>query len=248
MSIASALFSTGQARQPEGAVGLFANVLAAAVTIGIVVTTTIWAVDIVAMLFVFLGPMIALIFLLCTPRAGSDPGRIPWPDYACAGLALATSAYFFLDIKRITQRIALLDPLSNSDVFFGTALLLLVLEATRRTVGLGLLLVVLAFLAYNLFGDVLPGAFGHGEIDYYHFLDILVFTTDGVFGVPVRVALTYVFLFSLFGAFLHRAGGGEFFFNVAAAISGRKPGGPAKIAVVSSGLFGTISGSLDPRT
>jgi len=243
VSIASALFSTGRPRRPEGAVGLFANVLAATITIGIVVTTTMWVVDVLSMLFVFLGPMLALIFLLYTPRERSDPARIPWPDYASAALALATSAYFLLDIQRISQRIALLDPLSNLDVFFGTALLLLVLEATRRTVGLGLLLVVLAFLAYNLWGDALPGVFGHGEIDYYHFLDILVYTTDGIFGVPVRVALTYVFLFSLFGAFLHRAGGGEFFFNVAAALSGKRPGGPAKIAIVSSGLFGTISGS-----
>jgi len=243
VSIASALFSTGRPRRPEGAVGLFANVLAAAITIGIVVTTTMWVVDVLSMLFVFLGPMLALIFLLYTPRERSDPARIPWPDYASAALALATSAYFLLDIQRISQRIALLDPLSNLDVFFGTALLLLVLEATRRTVGLGLLLVVLAFLAYNLWGDALPGVFGHGEIDYHHFLDILVYTTDGIFGVPVRVALTYVFLFSLFGAFLHRAGGGEFFFNVAAALSGKRPGGPAKIAIVSSGLFGTISGS-----
>ncbi len=243
MSIASTLFSTGRPRHPGGVVGLFANILAAAVTVGIVATTTIWVVDVLSMLFVFIGPMLALIFLLYSPSAGSNTSRIAWPDFVGAALALATSAYFLVEINRIAQRIALLDPLSNSDVFFGTVLLLLVLEATRRTVGLGLLFVVLGFLAYNLWGDALPGVFGHGEIDFNHFLDILVFTTDGLFGVPLRVALTYVFLFSLFGAFLHRAGGGEFFFNVAAAVSGHKPGGPAKIAVVSSGLFGTISGS-----
>lgn len=243
MSIATVLFSIGQPRHPKGAVGMFANVLAAGITVGIVATTTVWVVDVLSMLFVFLGPMLALIFLLYSPSARSDPRHIPWPDFVAAALSLATSAYFFTEIGRIAQRIALLDPLSDSDLFFGTALLLLVLEATRRTVGLGLLAVVLAFLAYNLWGDLLPGVFGHGKIDFQHFLDILVFTTDGVFGVPLRVALTYVFLFSLFGAFLHRAGGGEFFFNVAAAVSGRTPGGPAKIAVVSSGLFGTISGS-----
>ncbi len=243
MSIASILFSTGRPRRTGGAVGMFANVLAAAVTLGIVATTTIWIVDVLSMLFVFLGPMLALIFLQYSPTAASDPERIPLPDYAGAALALATSAYFFIEIDRIAQRIALLDPLSNADLFFGSTLLVLVLEATRRTVGTGLLMVVMAFLAYNLWGSALPGKFGHGEIDFHHFLDILVFTTDGIFGVPLRVALTYVFLFSLFGAFLHRAGGGEFFFNVAAALAGHKPGGPAKIAVVSSGLFGTISGS-----
>ncbi|MCC7326360.1 MAG: TRAP transporter fused permease subunit [Burkholderiales bacterium] len=243
MNLATVLFSIGQPRHPKGAVGVFTNVLAAAITIGIVAATTLWVVDVLSMLFVFLGPMLALIFLLCSPSAWSDPKRIPWPDFVAAALALATSAYFFGDIGRIALRIALLDPLTDSDLFFGTVLLVLVLEGTRRTVGLGLLMVVLAFLAYNLWGDALPGVFGHGRIDFSHFLDILVFTTDGVFGVPLRVALTYVFLFALFGSFLHRTGGGEFFFNVAAALSGRTPGGPAKIAVVSSGLFGTISGS-----
>ncbi|MBZ0286873.1 MAG: MMPL family transporter, partial [Anaerolineae bacterium] len=116
-------------------------------------------------------------------------------------------------------------------------------EATRRTVGPGLTVIVLVFLAYNLWGDRLPGVLGHGPIDYRHFLDILVFTTDGIYGVPVRVALTYVFLFGMFGTFLSRAGGGDFFFDAAAALTGRRPGGPAKIAVVSSGLYGTISGS-----
>lgn len=243
MSVASSLFSTGKPRHPTGVVGLFTDILAASITIGIVATTTIWVVDVLSMLFVFLGPMLALIFLVYSPTAASDTARIRWADYVLAALALATSVYFFSDITRITERIALLDPLSGTDLFFGSALLLLVLEATRRTVGMGLLVVVLGFLVYNLWGDLLPGEFRHGEIDFHHFLDILVFTTDGIFGVPLRVALTYVFLFSLFGAFLHRAGGGEFFFNIAAALSGSKPGGPAKIAVVSSGLFGTISGS-----
>ena len=89
----------------------------------------------------------------------------------------------------------------------------------------------------------MPGVLGHGVIDYQHFLDVLAFTTDGIFGAPIRVALTYVFLFGLFGTFLSRTGGGDFFFDVASAVSGKSPGGPAKIAVVSSGLYGTISGS-----
>jgi TRAP transporter 4TM/12TM fusion protein len=243
MRVARALFSTGAWRQLDGAAGRFVTVLAAAVTVGVVSTTTLWIVDVHAMVSVFLGPMLCLTFLLCAPSPASDTRRIPWPDLACAAAALAISAYFYLEIDRIVRRIALLDELTFGDIAVGSALLLLVLEATRRTVGLGLVFVVLAFLAYNLWGDVLPGAFGHGEIGYLHFLDILVFTTDGVFGVPLRVALTYVFLFSMFGAFLHAAGGGEFFFNAAAAVAGRRPGGPAKIAVVSSGMFGTLSGS-----
>ena len=89
----------------------------------------------------------------------------------------------------------------------------------------------------------MPTPFGHGYISYEHFPDIMIFTTDGLFGTPLRVAATYVLLFVLFGTFLANAGGGEFFNNLAASVAGARVGGPAKIAVVSSGLYGTISGS-----
>lgn len=243
VNLADRLFATGASRKLSGAHARFAKPLSALVTIALVVTNTIWIVDLFSMVVVFLGAVLCLVFLSIGPSPASDRNRVPWYDGVLAALALATSVYLFVEIERISQRIALLDPLTPADLFFGSVLLALTLEATRRTVGLALTLIVLVFLAYNLWGDALPGVLGHGVIDYPHFLDILVFTTDGIFGVPVRVALTYVFLFGLFGAFLHYAGGGEFFYNAAAAVSGKSPGGPAKIAVVSSGLYGTISGS-----
>jgi TRAP transporter 4TM/12TM fusion protein len=113
----------------------------------------------------------------------------------------------------------------------------------RRTVGLGLTTIVLIFIVYNLFGDRLSGPLQHGEISLDHFLDIMVLTTDGLFGVPLKVAATYAFLFVLFGTTLAKTGGADFFFNLAAALTGRARGGPAKIAVISSALYGTISGS-----
>ncbi|MEQ9327086.1 MAG: TRAP transporter fused permease subunit, partial [Rhodospirillales bacterium] len=140
-------------------------------------------------------------------------------------------------------RITLLDDLSTWDVMAAITIILLSLEAMRRTVGLGLTCIVLAFIIYNLFGDHIPGVLGHGEITVTHFLDIMVFTTDGLFGVPLRVAATYAFLFVLFGTTLAKTGGADFFFDLAAALTGRTRGGPAKIAVISSGLYGTISGS-----
>ncbi|MEC7256208.1 MAG: TRAP transporter fused permease subunit, partial [Pseudomonadota bacterium] len=139
--------------------------------------------------------------------------------------------------------ITLLDPLSVWDITFASLILALTIEAMRRTVGMGLTLIVLIFLAYNLWGDRLGGTLGHGEITYDHFIDITVFTTDGLFGVPLRVAATYAFLFVLFGTALSKAGGAQFFYNLAAYLTGGAVGGPAKIAVVSSGLYGTISGS-----
>ncbi len=102
---------------------------------------------------------------------------------------------------------------------------------------------MLIIFAYNLWGHVLPGEIGHGYIPYEHFLDLIAFTTDGIFGAPLRVAATYAFLFVLFGTILNKVGGGEFFFNFASAAAGSAKGGPAKIAVISSGLYGTISGN-----
>ena len=130
-----------------------------------------------------------------------------------------------------------------TDIMFASLLIILCLEVCRRTVGLLLTGIVICFMVYNLYGHVLPAPFGHGYIGFEHFLDIMMFTTDGLFGTPLRVAATYVLLFVLFGTFLANAGGGEFFNNLAASVAGARVGGPAKIAVVSSGLYGTISGS-----
>lgn len=240
----SGFLTTGVRRDLSGALGrVVVKPLGALVTAGIVYTTTIRIVDLFAMTIVFLGLMLAMVFLSTGATAHSDRRRVPFGDLLFAAASFAISAYFLFHNERIITRITLLDELSTWDVISGSALLLITLEATRRTVGLGITGVVLAFLAYNLWGHHLAGLLGHGVIDYRHFLDIMVFTTDGIFGVPVRVALTYVFLFGLFGTFLSRTGGGDFFFDLAAALSGRSPGGPAKIAVTSSGLYGTISGS-----
>ena len=122
-------------------------------------------------------------------------------------------------------------------------MVVLTLEITRRTTGAGLTVIVLIFIAYNFFGHLLGGVLQHGYIDYVHFIDIMVYTTDGIMGLPARVAATYAFMFVLFGVVLYAAKGADFFFDIAAAISGRQPGGPAKVATVSSGLFGMISGS-----
>jgi TRAP transporter 4TM/12TM fusion protein len=190
----------------------------------------------------FLSGMMALGFL--TTGAFADSGERPTlPDLALALASAATGLYFAVHAGRIVDRIVLLDPLGGADLFFATLMFLLTLEITRRATGLGLTAIVLIFVAYNLLGDRLTGVLQHGEIGFQHFLEITVFTTDGIFGLPVRVAATYAFMFVLFGTLLEACGGGKFFFDFAAALSGRKAGGPAKIAVVSSGMYGMMSGS-----
>ncbi|MDF1778814.1 MAG: TRAP transporter fused permease subunit [Rhizobiaceae bacterium] len=239
----SLFFDTGARRTPEGAVGHLVKAFAAGTAVWTVYAAAFSRADSLTLIMTFLSLMLVLTFVMTGARANSDRDRIPPFDWIMAFLSGVTGIYFVSQAGIIAQRITLLDPLSTYDVVFASLILGLTIEAMRRTVGVGLTLIVLVFLAYNLFGDRFDGVLGHGLITYEHFLDITIFTTDGLFGVPLRVAATYAFLFVFFGTTLAKAGGSAFFFNIASYLTGRSPGGPAKIAVISSGLYGTISGS-----
>ncbi|MBS8224667.1 TRAP transporter permease [Vannielia litorea] len=237
------LFNTGARRRPAGWLGMAARIFSALTTVWVVYAAAFSRQDALTLTMTFLALILVLTFLLVGPSSNSDREKVYVPDYALSLASVVCGVYFVSQADQIAQRITLLDPLSTADLAFATVVLLLTIEAMRRTVGIGLTLIVLLFLAYNLFGHRLSGMLGHGYISYSHFVDITVFTTDGLFGVPLRVAATYAFLFVLFGTALSKSGGAQFFFDLAAYLTGRSPGGPAKIAVVSSGLYGTISGS-----
>lgn len=243
MNLFKIAFDTGVRRRPVGLVGHGVRAFAAATAVWTVYAAAFSRSDVLSLTISFLSLMLVLTFVLVGPSPRSSQTRINVLDWLMAALSAVTGAYFLGQADQISRRITLLDPLSDWDVAFGTLVLILSVEAMRRTVGLGLTLIVVIFIAYNLYGHLLTGPLAHGYIPYDHFLDITVFTTDGLFGVPLRVAATYAFLFVMFGTALARAGGSQFFFDLASALTGRSPGGPAKIAVVSSGLYGTISGS-----
>lgn len=237
------LFSLGRRRRFSGWLRWVTTPYAAGIAAWTFYAAIFAVIDVYLLSAIFLSAMLGLVFLCVGASPRSDPTRPSLLDFMLSGLSIGAGIHIGLNAAHIVTRIANLDVLSDVDVFFGSALLLLTIEGTRRSIGLGLVVVVLAFLAYDLWGDLLGGVWGHGGVEYVEFIDLLAFTTDGMFGLPTRVAATYAFLFVLFGTFLSRAGGSEFFFNLAATVSGRSPGGPAKIAVVSSGLFGMISGS-----
>ena len=242
-SFVQAAFDTGVRRRPGGIVGRGIKVFAALTAVWTVYAAAFSTGDVLSLTITFLTLMLVLTFLLIGHRPGGDKEHVLWFDWPLSVLSAACGMYFVSQSDTIARRITLLDPLSFWDMAFASMLVILAIEAMRRTVGLGLTLIVISFIVYNLFGDHLSGPLSHGEISYKHFLDIMVFTTDGLFGVPLRVAATYAFLFVLFGTALANTGGADFFFNLAASITGRAQGGPAKIAVISSGLYGTISGS-----
>ena len=236
------LVATGR-RRKLAAGSQRALIIVAAIFAGWVIYANLFTISdplILGILFVCGIYTIMFVAIGATPAA---PDKIPFYDWGMSILSLACGVFFFTNAGAISDRISLLEPFTPAQLFFGSALLLLTLEATRRTTGMGLTAVVMLFLLYNQFGSLLPPPFGHGISDYTYLLDILVFTTDGVFGVPIKVVASYVFLFVMFGTFLSKAGGGEFFFNLASLVTGKSRGGPAKIAVISSGLYGTMSGS-----
>jgi TRAP transporter 4TM/12TM fusion protein len=166
-------------------------------------------------------------------RKGSrtTPGLI---DLGLLVLSCITIGYLWLNHDYLYERFVFVDDLRDSDIILGSIFILLVLEATRRCIGLAMPLTALSFVVYALlFTNVRPESL----------IEANYLTTEGIFGIPLSVSATYVILFILFGAFVERSGTGKLFMDSSMSVAGHTAGGPAKVAVITSGLFGTISGS-----
>lgn len=164
-------------------------------------------------------------------------------EYALAALATACGVYFIWNDSTYSNWIIAVSELNTLDYIFGTALVVMTVDLCRRTVGLGLTLVLAVLLLYTAFGQHLGGSFHHDPLTYHYFLEMQTATQDGIFGSPLYATASYAFLFVLFGNFFMLAGGGQLFFDLAAAVTGRMTGGPAKACITSSALYGMISGS-----
>lgn len=173
-------------------------------------------------------------------RKGGKKDGIPIYDWILAALSVAIVIYLFANFKTLVKRGG--SP-TTTDVVMGCIAILLVIEAARRTVGLPLVIVALCFLAYAFIGPYLPGMLGHRGYGIDRVASQMYITLEGILGTPMSVATTFVFAFIVFGSFLEATGGAKQFIDLAFSITGRYMGGPAKTAVVASGLLGTISGS-----
>ena len=165
---------------------------------------------------------------------------LAWIDWLWAALSIVVCAYVLWDFEDLVNRMG---DMNDVDKVLGTLCVIMVLDATRRAIGWPLPIVTGLFLLYAYLGNHISGHFGHRGYDVHRILNQMYMTTEGVFGIPLGVVVTIVFLFILFGTFLERSGGGQFFINLAVSLAGRLRGGPAKIAVIASGLMGMISGS-----
>lgn len=142
----------------------------------------------------------------------------------------------------------LLDGLQDKDLYAGLILMVVLLEATRRSVGMIMVAVALIFIVYALFGDVLPDSVASKGFSVEEMIRFHIYSTNGVFGAPLAIAAGVVFIFVLFGAFLQVTGAGQFFIDSAFAIAGKSRGGPAKASVLASAALGSISGSAIANT
>lgn len=194
---------------------------------------------------IHLGFVLVLIYLLYPARATGCKHSLNWYDIFLAAAGAAVCGYIIWNYDVIVLDAG---PPTEMDFIFGCASILLVLEATRRIVGLPITLIAVVFLLYAKFGYLLPGMMGHPGFSLKRIVGHMYLTTEGLFGMPLGVAASFVFLFILFGAFLHSTGLGKFFIDLALGAAGRYVGGPAKVAVLASGFFGTISGSSVANT
>jgi TRAP transporter 4TM/12TM fusion protein len=205
---------------------------------------------------IHLSFVLGLVFLMFSWRKtpSSDVASRLW--YRIEGVAVLDILFAFLAVgaalylpllppEIVSQRVG--NP-SEIDVLMGTILLVLTLEASRRSVGPTLPIIAMLFIAFALFGPYAPGALKHGGTSWLGLINHLYMTNQGIYGIAIGVMAQYVFLFILFGVLATRIGLGQLFIDLAMVIAGRYSGGPAKVAIFSSAFMGTISGSSIANT
>lgn len=194
---------------------------------------------------IHLGLGLVLVFLIHVSGAKKKGKTKPnWLDWCFVALSIGTITYLLSNYEWVmVERFRLITPMAWYEKFFGIAIIILVLDATRRVFSKGLFYVVIAFLVYPFVAPYLPGLLYTSVIKWTDLVDFNYLSMGGIFGIPLGVSATVIALFIIFGAILMHSGGSFLFSNIAAVLTGRMIGGPAKMAVVASSLMGTITGS-----
>jgi len=184
---------------------------------------------------------ILLVFLIY-PGVKKGPLRGPLRvmDFLLAGGGAAGLLYIVTQYRNIAMRGG---APNVADIVFGSIVILVTLEATRRVLGPALSIIASVSILYALFGHYIPGEWGHRGVFFDELVEYQFLTTEGLFSIPLGASANFIFLFVLFGSFLVSSGTGDFFIKFANSLAGHMRGGPAKVAVLSSAAFGTISGS-----
>ncbi len=207
-----------------------------------------WILDTVFIRAIHLGFALLIVYLnyplFKETRLGlkflSVKDRIPWYDFVIAVVACLAAVYIAIDYVGINERYGA--PITR-DIVIGLILLFVLLEAARRVIGPALSIIALLFCGYAFFGPYMPDLLAFKGVSVNRFMGQITMSTEGIYGVPLDVSATIVFLFVLFGAMLDKAGAGQYFIQLALSILGGFKGGPAKAAVMGSGFTGLVNGS-----
>lgn len=189
---------------------------------------------------IHLGFGLTLVYLLYPTCKSWSRSKLHPFDLVMAILGAVAPLYIVMLYQDLVLRAG---TVTNADFIMGLLGIVLVLEAARRVVGWPMVIVACAFVVYAFAGPYMPDMLAHKGVDIGELVGHLFFTTEGIFGIPLGVSSTFIFLFILFGAYLETTGLGKFFIDIANAVAGWARGGPAKVAVLSSALMGTVSGS-----
>ncbi len=191
-----------------------------------------------------------MVFLTYPMTAKSRIDRPSISDIALALVSIAVVGYWILEFENLNYRMG---SETSMDAFVAMVGIVISLEAARRVLGMSMTMAGLGFLAYLLWGNLLediPGvqAFAHDGFKFTRAMNFLFYNQDGIFGIMANVLVTYVILFIFFGSFLKYSGASKFFIDLPLALAGKSVGGPAKVAVIASGFFGSVSGSAIANT
>lgn len=186
-----------------------------------------------------------LAFLLFPVSKNMPKDTLPWYDVLLGLIAAACWMYIVVNFEQLVRRTG-----DNTilDITVAVIGILVLCESCRRIVGLPILIIALCFIIYAFVGPYLPGFLNHRGYSLQRVASHLFFNTEGIMGVPIGACSTFIFLFILFGALLEKTGIGQFFIDICNAIAGGASGGPAKVAVLTSALLGTVSGSSVSNT
>lgn len=184
--------------------------------------------------------ILALSFIMYPFGKNSSRKKVTWCDWVLVALSCTIPVYMWTNYLGIVSRAGAANTI---DLLFATILIVLVIESARRASGWALPIISSVFLLYGLFGKYLPSMFMHRGYTWTALSNHLFANTEGIFGTSVQVAASYIFMFILFGAVMNKSGMGKFFNDIAMALAGHTKGGPAKVAVLASGLLGSINGS-----
>jgi TRAP transporter 4TM/12TM fusion protein len=228
----------GPSRRLTGRMDVFITAVAVVMSlihlyaaVGIIMTQVLRGIHVMFVLF---------LSFLVFPSFKRFKNRIIWYDYILALLGIAVIAYMFVDFDAFIYR----SVVPNSwDIVFGVVLIVLVLEATRRTTGWIMPAVVIAFIIYAFIGPHLPKPWTHRGYEIDRLVGHMYMTLEGIFGVPIDVSSTFIILFTIYGAFLEFSGAGKFFIDFSFAAMGGKPTGAGRTVTLASFLLGGPSGS-----